>query len=306
VTGASDDPLAGFECAPGIISRWVSESILGGRTYPHLPFVPDVQVVFDVGANCGATTVFFARHHRDATIHSFEPNPEPRRLLVRNTSAFSNVQVHPVGLHSHDMEVPLYLTPGDSGMASLWRRGADEQETDPVQIRAADAWAREHGVTRIDVLKVDVEGGEVAVLQSLAALLPSVKVLYVEYDSRLDRRAIDDLVRETHQLFVGQVFLDQGECVYLRNDLTDLDSARQRLVEIATVILTARMPTTTRPASLRRGGADRVSPTARGCATGNRRPLPHRSASPLSIWAGRPSSRGQNGKFGVVDSPVPT
>ena len=48
------EPLR-FECADNPVSRRVCEDILRGRTYPFLPFVDDVQVVFDVGANCGAT-----------------------------------------------------------------------------------------------------------------------------------------------------------------------------------------------------------------------------------------------------------
>ncbi|MET0902827.1 MAG: hypothetical protein ABWZ52_06285, partial [Acidimicrobiales bacterium] len=58
-----------FECGDTLVSRWVCEEILAGKTYPYLPFVPDVRVVFDVGANCGAATVHFARHYPDAAIH---------------------------------------------------------------------------------------------------------------------------------------------------------------------------------------------------------------------------------------------
>ena len=66
-----------FECADTWVSKWVCEPILQGKTYPALPFVDDVQVVWDAGANCGATTVHLARHYPNAVVHAFEPATEP-------------------------------------------------------------------------------------------------------------------------------------------------------------------------------------------------------------------------------------
>src|SRR5215475_13599605 len=101
------EPLE-FEC-DGPVSRWVCEDILRGKTYPYLPFVDDVRVVFDVGANCGATTVHLARHYPDAQVHAFEPGSRARAYLERNVAAFPNALVHPVGLYSVDSERPLYV-----------------------------------------------------------------------------------------------------------------------------------------------------------------------------------------------------
>lgn len=221
-----------FECADTITSRWVCGDILAGKTYPALPFVDDTHVVFDVGANCGATTVYFARRYPDATVHSFEPGSEPRVLLERNVAEYANVRVHPIGLHSTDGVVPLYKGDGDTILGSVLRRGVNLDESEPVQLRAAGPWAAEHGVERIDVLKVDVEGCEVEVLESLAGLLPTVKVLYVEYDSREARRDIERLLDPTHDLYVGKLLLDQGECVYLRKDLADGAAATDHLRQV--------------------------------------------------------------------------
>ena len=102
-----------------------------------------------------------------------------------------------------------------------------------IQLRSAAGWAAEHGIERIDILKVDVEGCEIDVLGSLAPLLPTVKVLYVEYDSRQARRDIDRLLAPTHELYLAMMMaLDQGECLYLRKDLADHPDAVNRLREI--------------------------------------------------------------------------
>ena len=214
------DPIR-FECADTFVSQWICHEILIGKTYPHLAFVEDVRVVLDVGANCGATTVYFARHYPDAEIHSFEPATEPRSYLERNVEGLPNVHVHPFGLDAVDREVPLYFGNGDSITGSVHRREANVDASELVELRAAGPWARDNGVDRIDILKVDVEGSETEVVTSLRDLLPTVKVLYLEYDSRAARRALEALVEPTHELYVGIMYLDQGECLYLRRDLAD-------------------------------------------------------------------------------------
>ena len=228
VTSDDDRPIE-FECFPGIVSRWVSQEILAGRTYPVVPFVDDVRVVVDVGANCGAFSVYSAHHYPDAAIHAVEPGSEPRALLERNAANHSNIRVHPVGLHATDAVVPLYKGGEDSILGSIHRRDINTEESEPVQLRAGGGWAAEHGIERMDVLKVDVEGCEVDVLRSLEELLPTVKVLYVEYDSRQARRDIDHLLGPTHELYRGILFLEQGEITYLRRDLADHSAAQDHL-----------------------------------------------------------------------------
>lgn len=211
-----------FECGDTWVSKWMCEPILEGKTYPALPFLTDVKVVFDVGANCGAAAVHFARHYPGGTVHAFEPGSQQRALLERNAATHDNIVVHPIGLHSNDQTAALYMGTEDSGTSSIYPSHSNVEANEQVELRSALGWAREHGINHIDVLKLDVEGCEVDVLSSLEPLLATVQVLYVEYDSRVARRQIDDLVRDTHELFFAMFMgLDQGECMYLRKDLAD-------------------------------------------------------------------------------------
>ena len=218
-----------FECENNIGSRWTSSDILEGRTYPYLSFVDDVRVVFDVGANCGAASVHFARHYPEAEIHAFEPGSRQRAVLERNVAPLPNTRVHPIALSSTNRDAPLYLGLEGSGMSSLFRSSWTRDELEVVTVRDAADWVREHGIARIDVLKVDVEGSEVDVLTSLAPLLPTVKLLYVEYSSRAARRDVARLVEDTHELYIGKMFLDQGECAYISRAVAQLDAANEWL-----------------------------------------------------------------------------
>lgn len=228
-----------FECEPTIVSAWVCRDILEGKTYPHLPFVDDVQVIFDVGANCGATSVFFAHKYPAATVHSFEPARSPFARLERNVEGLA-VRTHAIGLSDADGEAPFYPGDGSSSiLGSVFPRDINIAEaSETVRLRDAAGWATEHGIDRIDILKVDVEGSEVHVLRSLAPLLPTVKVVYVEYGSRQLRRDVFSILEPTHEVYVGRLLLDQGECVFLRHDLLDLDGALETLRDMYRAAMT--------------------------------------------------------------------
>lgn len=228
------DPPFDFECEDTIASAWVSRDILEDRTYPVLPFVTDVATVVDAGGNCGAFAVHFARHFPQATVHTIEPGSPQRTILTRNAEAHDNIVIHPIAVDDADGELPLYYGADDSGMTSLTPSEWTGDESEIVTVRAAGAWAAENGIDRIDILKVDVEGREPAVLASLADLLPTVRVLYLEYDSRDARREIDGILAPTHDLYVGKVLLDQGELVYVSKAVADDPAATEHLRKMIT------------------------------------------------------------------------
>ena len=55
-------------------------------------------------------------------------------------------------------------------------------------------------------------------------------MIHLEFDDRGSRRRIEELLAPTHELYMGFIFLDQGECTYVRADLVaDPDRAREHL-----------------------------------------------------------------------------
>lgn len=219
-----------FECFDNWLSEWVSREILLGHTYPKLPVVNDVRVVLDVGANCGAASVYFAACYPDAQVHAFEPAAEPFRLLSRNATRSTNIVTHNVGLHSHDQRVPLYAGAIDSVTGSVYQRDTKNAvASETVTLRSFASWLDEHEISEIDVLKVDVEGCEVEVLAGLGSRLGTVDVVYVEYDSSDARRQIDRLFEGTHELCFGEMYLARGEGIYLSKRIADDADAQKSL-----------------------------------------------------------------------------
>ena len=226
--GGGDGETVSFECENSITSAWVCREILEGTTYPVPSFLGDVAVVLDVGANCGAAAIHFARAFPAAAVHAFEPAAAPREVAERNAAAYPNVTVHPFGLSDQDAEARLFHA-DESIMGSIVRTD-DAVSSEPVHLRRGDTWALEAGIDRVDVLKVDVEGAEQQVLVGLGDLVDRAQVVYVEYDSRRSRRWIEGRLAGTHELYFASLqVLDQGEAMYLRSDLCDHPDALEEL-----------------------------------------------------------------------------
>lgn len=207
-----------LETTKDFVSPAVARKILEGETYRIVPNLDGVRTVLDVGANVGAASVLFAAHYPEATVHAFEPAPATYELLRRNVAPFPNVVSHNFGLFDRTDERPLYRGRGSPGEASIFKFGWVSDESDMVELRSAREWAEEAGIESIDVLKVDTEGCELPILTGLSGLLPTVEVLYLEFHSKADWRALDELLRPTHEVFAGSIWFESGELMFVSHE----------------------------------------------------------------------------------------
>jgi FkbM family methyltransferase len=129
------------------------------------------DTVVDVGANIGYFTIVGARATGPAGhVEAFEPVPEIRRALGANLqlNAITNVTVHDQALSDRTGTTHFYLAPQeDSGLGSL--RQLDNGVTIDVQQVSFDDWWQQR--SRVAVIKIDVEGGELLVLRGMKQCL---------------------------------------------------------------------------------------------------------------------------------------
>jgi len=149
---------------------------IGGRTG---------LVAIDVGANVGSWTQEFLRQVPTSNVFCFEPSATAYETL---TSRFENEErVHPFNLALSDKSGPARLWsdyPG-SGLASLSRRRLDHMDisflnTEQVQLSTLDQWCSEESI-QPRILKLDVEGHELHVLNGATGTLASVDVIQFEF-----------------------------------------------------------------------------------------------------------------------------
>ena len=125
------------------------------------------EVTFvDVGANIGVHTRFLSKSV--GRVLSFEPNHEVLPILEYNTSDLKNVTIHALALSNHVGTAALSRShTWNKGTASLEQpnsEGAVEVET-----ATLDTWLAPNG--SVDLIKLDVEGHELAVLTGAVATL---------------------------------------------------------------------------------------------------------------------------------------
>jgi FkbM family methyltransferase len=146
----------------------------------------------DIGANFGIYSLMAAPVVGSAGhVIAVEPNPEALKLLQANLAASDAgmVGVAPVACSDAESTLDLYVAPqGNTGETSLSKTNASQEgeasHVYKVRARPLDDIIRESGVTRVDAIKIDVEGAEYLVLkgaqQTLDRYHPMLLVEIVE------------------------------------------------------------------------------------------------------------------------------
>ena len=149
----------------------------------------------DVGAHVGMYSVAAGLALRGrGRVLAFEPNPSARAQLEANLAlnSCSNVVVSPAAVSDASGETVLHVpaTP-DPSFSSLEGGRFAEGKPVRVEVTTVDAAVREHGL-RPAVVKIDVEGGELAVVAGMEETLAARPVVLVEVDpesgAELERR----------------------------------------------------------------------------------------------------------------------
>ncbi|MEZ0369063.1 MAG: FkbM family methyltransferase [Candidatus Sericytochromatia bacterium] len=141
--------------------------------------------ILDIGAHIGAFALPLARFNEgQGRIFAFEPSPESFAWLVQNIRANGLEQVIiPHQALVYDRQAAFERISPDRGNtgACYYLPAADQNAPSPEVIQLDDWHARMHPELPIALIKIDVEGAEVAVLQSCRHLLERfLPVLYIE------------------------------------------------------------------------------------------------------------------------------
>jgi FkbM family methyltransferase len=176
-------------------------------------------VVFDVGANIGMFTLFIQSTIPKSKVYAFEPIPEICQLLRLNTARFNaDVVVYECGLSNKERSAVMTYYPGYSILSGLyanlaqdseiflsgatrqWQSTQKKQKGIPARAKellvgnalgkeikhvckltTISSVIREHNISHIDLLKIDVEKSEQDIVNGInSSDWPKIKQIVIE------------------------------------------------------------------------------------------------------------------------------
>lgn len=144
----------------------------------NLPQLDDVRLIVDAGANIGMASLYLARRYPGATIIAIEPDPDNYAMLVRNTRHLPAIRAVQGAVWPRRASLSI-IDPTRSRASKMVSEGEGKGPGGIVSVQLDDLVA-EHG--RIDILKIDIEGGEKVLFEdpSCAGWLEKTRAIYAE------------------------------------------------------------------------------------------------------------------------------
>lgn len=163
-----------FETPRNNVSSFIA-AVFGQRDLNIVRFwnrvLPPGSVLFDVGANIGLYTVPAGRKVGDAgRVVGFEAHPWIYGFLSGNVArnCGANVTVENLAVGDSSGETSIAFNARNIGET---RVALDDEAGVRVRIVTLDDYCRQHAITRVDYVKIDVEGYEANVLRGARQLM---------------------------------------------------------------------------------------------------------------------------------------
>lgn len=158
----------------------------GEENYLHrvLPILND-QIVFDVGANVGNWSQSCLSINPLIKLHLFEPS-KPTFNKLAQKSWHSKVVMNNFGLGSKSETLQLHIVDENSGINSIHQRtGIDHANVkfkEDIQINTIDDYCEKNAISRIVLLKADVEGHELEVFKGAEKMLKNKCINTIQFE----------------------------------------------------------------------------------------------------------------------------
>lgn len=166
VYAASFDRLAALW-----MRKWSSSGRFEARVWTEL--LQPGMVVADVGANVGVYALLAAERVGAAgRVYAFEPDPDNFALLEKNIAVNGYeriVTAHQAAVADRAGRLTLYRRPEHHGDHRIYQPAGAVREGVEVPVTTLDALLSE--VSRLDVVKLDIQGAEWLALQGMSAAI---------------------------------------------------------------------------------------------------------------------------------------
>jgi FkbM family methyltransferase len=146
--------------------------------------------VLDIGANIGAYSILADKSvGAEGYCWAFEPSPESYQRMLKNLELNACRRVRPLQVALSDQTNTFLKLKSDPGFGDAYRylSGADSSDGDSlgelVPVTTWDSFAQQNGITNLDFIKVDVEGGEFRVFRGAREFLSASPYVVIMFES---------------------------------------------------------------------------------------------------------------------------
>lgn len=167
----------------------VAMSCLNGEFDRLCAAFPVLQhnLIIDAGGYIGTAAIAFAKQYPSATIVSLEPNSNNYQLLAQNTATWRNIVAMNKALAPEPSSLILYDRGTGAWGFTLIEKAADRATSpiEQVECITVDQIINEIGAGGIDILKIDIEGGEHALLSRNMGWINKTNGICIELHDRI-------------------------------------------------------------------------------------------------------------------------
>ncbi|MGB3947496.1 MAG: FkbM family methyltransferase [Bacteroidia bacterium] len=134
-------------------------------------------VIYDCGSNIGTSILFFAKKYPKARIVAYEASPYIYSILKKNIelNQIKNVVLHQNAVWINNETLEFNDEGSDSGSIH------SISNSKKIKVQAIDFLETLNKETKIDMLKIDIEGAEAELIPHIGFALHKVEKIFLEY-----------------------------------------------------------------------------------------------------------------------------
>lgn len=179
----------------------------GETTRVFLALARETKTIIDVGANTGLFALMAAHVISNGRVIAFEPVPFIYGMLKSNVrlNKLNNIHVEQIAIADHVGQSSLYVTrthvgiPTDSSLCHGFRDQVDEYH---VVTTTLDEYVNTNGLSKVDLLKIDVEAAEKKVIAgALQTLKRDFPFIICEVLEDIDHDFLQQTLQDLNYIF---------------------------------------------------------------------------------------------------------
>lgn len=163
-------------------------------------------LIIDVGSYIGISVLYFKHIYPNSKIIAFEPNPAAVTILKENiyNNELEDIEIHQTAIADIDGEKDMYIdnTGMDRYSVASFKKGAWNGEVKSKKLRVETEKIGKYLKQETDLLKLDVEGSEQAILKRIKKYFSKIKNIILEYHptENQDLDKIIDMLKKRYDI----------------------------------------------------------------------------------------------------------